>query len=442
MSQDKRVVWDYSEIQSQDNLTQLVHLLSERDVQLFAAVSTALFWQTRWLNVPNPAAWDALSAYIDDALKRLYFPVDLCELINQCVAAGDVPAVTYGPVRGGSPVMWLPPETTAIDAIPDVSVPIAEHDCDLDALWAGIREMIERIDQEGRDLLEDLAAFNDKIETVQRFIDLVPIFGDTIADLGEFLTETIPDLLNAYNAHSSPSQLDAAACDLFELCCEQCRYPTYNEVLTYFFARSVLSPLVATTTSRVAIWNLIKGLGLSPIVVWYSINALQVWVLSIGSRWANAWGRDTLRIWATFGEEFANDNWQTLCGGCAENIYPVPANGNAFTGEPPVFGIEIPAGAIATVEYVSGEWNVGGTGPVGPNGDGSIPKEPASLVPTANVGALVGWQAGDPVWRLVGDGIVEFGPKPVDAILNLAANEPAFGPGDNAGELLVRVTWT
>jgi hypothetical protein len=276
------------------------------------------------VDVGRDIAYPEETEYIWWLWNRALMTVTLCDLINQCVAAGNVPEIAYGPVRSGSTVTWLPSDASVSDAINDVNAPIAPLDptCNLDELWSGIREMVQRVDEEGRDILQDLAALNDRAERVQAFIDLVPILGDTIADTAEFLTETIPDLLNAYDSHSSPSQLDSVACDLFELCCSECRYPTFDEVLTYFFQRSILSPLVATTAQRLDIWNLFRTLGLVPASVWYSVNALQLWVLSVGSRWANVWGRRSLRIWASIGEDVPTDNWLTLCGGCAgEDLY-------------------------------------------------------------------------------------------------------------------------
>lgn len=276
------------------------------------------------VDVGRDIAYPENTEYIWWLWNRALMTVSLCDLINQCVATGNVPGIAYGPVRSGSVVTWLPPAASVSDAINDVNAPVAQLDskCDLDELWSGIREMVERVDQEGRDILQDLAALNDRAERIQAFIDLVPILGDTIADTAEFLTETIPDILNAYDSHSSPSQLDSVACDLFELCCSECRYPSFDEVLTYFFQRSILSPLVAVTASRLDIWNLFRTLGLVPASVWYTVNALQLWVLAVGSRWANVWGRHSLRIWASIGEDTPTDNWVALCGGCAdEDLY-------------------------------------------------------------------------------------------------------------------------
>lgn len=213
-----------------------------------------------------------------------------------------------------------PAETTGSQRLPDYQEPIRElpEPCDLDELWAGIREMVERIDEQGRDLLEDLANLNDKAERIKGLIDLVPLLGDIIADVANFFTETIPDLLNAYNAYSSTSAMDVIACDLFQLVCNECRYPTYEEVFNYYGnlgAEGIPNFQVAT---YLALWTGVKVVSAVPAPVYFSVNAWQVFTYGFGGLWNGSYGKNTFNIWASFGEEFANDNWQVLCGACLE----------------------------------------------------------------------------------------------------------------------------
>jgi len=83
--QDKRVLWNYSEIQAQDNVTLQVHTLTERDVLLFSALSTAILWRSRWLGTYTDNQYDALQAEIADALDRLYMAIDFCSQVADCI---------------------------------------------------------------------------------------------------------------------------------------------------------------------------------------------------------------------------------------------------------------------------------------------------------------------------------------------------------------------
>lgn len=212
--------------------------------------------------------------------------------------------------------------TTGADRIPNAStesVSSPPPGCDKDALWAGIVEMVNRIDQNGRDILEDLAIINDKIEQIAEVIDLVPLLGDTIKDIADFFTEVIPDLLNAYNSASSPTFLDNVACDLFELVCNECRYPTYDEVFEYFRASSGLSVPVLAVATYAQTWNVVKAVSvLVPETVWYAINLWQCLTLLFDGYFGRSYGKKSFAIWASFGEDNPNNNWEILCSGCAD----------------------------------------------------------------------------------------------------------------------------
>lgn len=215
----------------------------------------------------------------------------------------------------------IDPETTTYpDRYPEHATqsisPFTDEDpCDLDALWAGIRECVERLDRESRDLLEDVNVYVDRVEQVFAVIDLVPLLGDIIQDVSEFFTELVPDLLNGFNAFSSPSALDNVACDLFCLVKDECRYPTYDEFLEYFTSRSVAglasSPqLLNYTQVWAAVSAVPAGVG---SLVWHTMVAWNILTMGFGGKWNGTYGKNTLRIWCSFGEDLPNNNWEILC---------------------------------------------------------------------------------------------------------------------------------
>lgn len=230
--------------------------------------------------------------------------------------------------------------TSLIDRNPSTPTePIAPdiEPCDLDTLWAGIREIVERIDQEGRDLLEDLSVINDKVQQVSEIIDLVPLLGDTIHDVADLFTETIPDILNAYNSASSPSFLDLVACDLFQMVCNDCRYPTYDEVLNYLGSLSYFAIPNPATLTYAAAWDLIKAVTIAtPTPVWYTVNLWQVLTLAFGGKWNGSYGKNTIAIWASLGEDLPNDNWMVLCNGCQQPPFELFFDFTAGTQVPPL----------------------------------------------------------------------------------------------------------
>lgn len=192
--------------------------------------------------------------------------------------------------------------------------------CNLDALWAGIREMVQRIDDTSRDLLEDLATYNDLPQRYQAFIDVVPVLGDVAEGIATAATELIPDILNAYNSHSSESVLDEIACDLFSLVCAECRYPTFEELYNYYATLGFeMSDMDAMTTTLLVSKLSLMMVGVpSASIVYFSVCTFNLFVLYIQATFNGVSGTNTLTKWARLGEDFANNNWRDLCETCAE----------------------------------------------------------------------------------------------------------------------------
>lgn len=196
---------------------------------------------------------------------------------------------------------------------------IYSSDCNKDKLWSGILEIVTRIDESGRQFLEELVSLNDKAERIQATIDLVPLLGDVIADVADFFTETVPDILNAYEAFSSEAELESIACQIFEQYCSECRYPTYEEFVNFIAGETLgLVPVFSVATLS-NVWGSVAGvLTANPRIVWFAINALQSFVIAVDAKFFRAPGRDVLSIWASLGEDVPTDNWEVLCGECPD----------------------------------------------------------------------------------------------------------------------------
>lgn len=258
--------------------------------------------------------------------NRIWQAMDICTQVEDCietnvaVQTAIANTIINNEITGGNQVN--PDTTLGSEKIPSPeTTPIAPAPpaCDKDALWAGIREMVERIDGNGRDVLEDLQFTNDKIEQWGEIIDLVPLLGDTIKDISDLFTAQIPDMLNAYNSASSPTFLDNVACDLFEMVCDECRYPTFDEIVSYFGSNTPFSfPDFANLTYRVG-WDFIKTISSAvPEPLWYTVNVWQCITLAFNGAFKRSYGEKSFEIWASFGEDNPNDNWEILCDGCED----------------------------------------------------------------------------------------------------------------------------
>jgi len=306
----------------------------------------------QYTNLLSAALNGAYRKFPENYLEVIYplikaAKVDFCTQVDGCISDNAVTQQTIINMLletgGNDPNSINPTTTLGGSRLPDASTSTIYPDpnnCDKDKLWAGIREMVDRVDQNGRDILEDLAVINDKIEQMGELIDLVPILGDTIKDIGDLFTETVPDLLNAYNGASSPTFLDNVACDLFDMVCSECRYPTYEEVYDYFASHSYFSLPAFSTLSYSVLWDLIKSVtGVTPEALWYSINVWQCVTLLFDAIFYRSYGRKTFQIWCSFGEDNPSDNWMVLCSGCGVD-YPIIVN----------YGCQHPTQKDATIE--------------------------------------------------------------------------------------------
>jgi hypothetical protein len=189
--------------------------------------------------------------------------------------------------------------------------------CDLDALWAGIREVVRRLDSVGRDVLDEVVAEADLIDRVSRVVALVPIIGDVAGEIVLALAEESENLSNMFEAYSSESTIDDVACHFFSLTCELCRYPTFNELMDYFWGQGVENEddwrdIFYTA----AIDYLIGTTELAERVVWFTTISVALLTMYLGESFGAAHGRDYLALWAAVGEDAPTDAWELICGPC------------------------------------------------------------------------------------------------------------------------------
>lgn len=191
------------------------------------------------------------------------------------------------------------------------------ENCDLDVIWAGILFMVQRLDDRGRDWLEQIVSKADTWQRIAEFAGTVPIVGELSENVLLAFINSAEDILNLYNAYSTPEQLEEIACDLFSMVCAECRYPTYNEVADYYasFAIEDMQDW-ANIGLRFMVDYLTGSSGLASIVAYYSVITFQLWVMYAEATFFGLRGAKWLAIWLDNGEEFANNAWELLCDPC------------------------------------------------------------------------------------------------------------------------------
>lgn len=186
--------------------------------------------------------------------------------------------------------------------------------CDLDILFGSIREIVTRIDSYGLDLLQTLVANTDPIDRIADLIALVPLFGDIVGETLALVSQEADNLLDLYEAHQTIDLVDEITCDLFTMVCNDCRYPTYEELLTYYASLGITGIEDYAELS----WNLIVDLlidsaGASAQIVYFTVNAALLFGRYLGGTVQGQSGPGFIEQWAILGADSPSSDHETLC---------------------------------------------------------------------------------------------------------------------------------
>lgn len=197
------------------------------------------------------------------------------------------------------------------------------EDCNLDVLWGAIRHgIVLYLDDNARNFLEDL---NSQADIAQRYasgLNAIPVIGDLLADTALGFIEVIPDLLNLFNAYSSETVMDEIACDLFEMVCTECRFPTWEELFGYYASQGMDGMDDVNELALSAATMLITGsTEFAATLCYHTIIAYELFVLFLAAKFNQAIGTNAIQIWAAVGEDFESDNWIDLCDGCEPDLF-------------------------------------------------------------------------------------------------------------------------
>lgn len=210
----------------------------------------------------------------------------------------------------------------AAGTVGTVSEPIKELDnCNLDALWAGIRDgIVARLDDNARSMLEFLVTKADLAERATALIGAIPIFGSMAQAVLDQMVAAAPDMLNLFDSYSSIENMDTIACEIFGQVCAECRYPTMEEVYTYYALYGItgmndLENIVISTATDL----LFGSTELVALAFYHTMISYQLFILLLGAKFHGATGTAAIVRMANLGEDSANDNWILLCDSCNES---------------------------------------------------------------------------------------------------------------------------
>lgn len=336
MTDDKRTRWSASALAEFDNTDQLFALSELMANALMVGIAT-MIWRTRQI--------DGSQDYFDDLFgelnDRLMTPIEFCAEMVNCINNDEAVrnALQQWFLDSGLSSNTIDPDSTTINdrmttEQQGAGIKGAPGDCDKDTLWAGCKEVVLRLDDNARTVLEDAIVIAD---IAQRYVDLIgaiPVIGDVATSILNQFTKTIPDIYDSFNAYSSTEHIEELTCSLFELVCNDCRYPTFEEVATTVASNAlgIFSDWQTVTMTAVVAEFLETG-AFTPSLVWHSMLMFELCVLYLGARWNGNTGTQAITFWAELGEDEPSSDWELLCDGC-DNEYPDIEIGNDCQAPP------------------------------------------------------------------------------------------------------------
>lgn len=331
-NKDKLVNWDADFYNSLSDDTCNV-CLTEKQRYLIGQIIDQLNWHTRWYGDIDGMDLSAISGDLEYKVSGMADCTD-CGSIVDCIEnnqATQDALTAFNDENGTFNPDYISIENTENNTIMDTRFPPDKRDdpikpppsdCDLDEIWSGIYFMVEKLDTRGRDWLEEIVAKVDKWERAAEFLGTVPVVGELAENVIGAFIDVVPDLLELYNSFSTEEHLQDIACSLFELVCADCRYPTYDETMNYYagFGIDGIEDW-ANIGLKVMVDYLTGSSTLAALVVYHTVITFQLYILYLGSTFFGLRGKKWLAIWLDNGEEFANDEWEVLCDGCANAVW-------------------------------------------------------------------------------------------------------------------------
>lgn len=187
--------------------------------------------------------------------------------------------------------------------------------CPRDKIWAAIRYLVDRLMEEWAiDILQDISSAFEQFEKFARALDLIPVLGDAAEAVVQGLIQAPGDLLQQVEAWDSPTTRDLLACEIFQLVCHLCRYPTYNELVEFFYDKLPENhpiPGAYTIEQLLVTFEIIAGFGGE--VIAYSMIGLGLALLALNQQFGRAKNLSVIPLWLSFGEDEPDDDWQAFC---------------------------------------------------------------------------------------------------------------------------------
>lgn len=235
--------------------------------------------------------------------------------------------MTINTLNAGTQASYLPDEPNVMDErfpssqrnqpIISESLDDGMGGCDHDKLWSAISLFIDEMNKLALDLLETFTASADKLQRAAAASGAIPFLGDQTEAVLSQVAETAQDVENAYVAFDSESTQNDLKCEIFCFVKDECRWPTYQELLDIYASAGGTDLEDFWTLNFSVLLGRIFVSAIAQLLAWYGIQSVILFVLMNGGSILGQ-KKNVLPLWMLEGSKSPTDEWLVLCEDCGE----------------------------------------------------------------------------------------------------------------------------
>lgn len=185
---------------------------------------------------------DGGRAVVWEFLRNVEFPVNMCQIIADCISDPESPA--YAAVRdlvlNDPDINDYILQTAGSVTAAQITSPVVGNGCDNSAVAGAVIAIVERMNDINVDALEIIEVGTNDEEKVSAVLEGIPIFGELpIGDILDFAQDLLEDFFENYNASVTSEWKDSVSEDLYCLAKESptCEL-TFEQLFEYFQNRA------------------------------------------------------------------------------------------------------------------------------------------------------------------------------------------------------------
>jgi len=197
---DKRVKWELSKLLEYDTNDNVYALTEAQAMALLTVVSRQMTWSTRWEDYQTDR--DSIELFVAELGDRLMTPIDICELIQNCIRDNDgTRGLIMDLVYNSEEYNVYSPLS---NGILQQALPIADN-CTDQHRWATSIAIVQIMHTLSNDLLERIELTTNQFELLVALSDNVEVSSTTIANALEIANWLQDSIGESYNASYTPS---------------------------------------------------------------------------------------------------------------------------------------------------------------------------------------------------------------------------------------------